>query len=307
MNTTSELPPADGAASVFRTGFIAIVGRPNTGKSTLTNRIVGAKISITSRKAQTTRHRIHGIHTTDDAQYILVDTPGFQTQYRNALNRNMNKSVTEALRSTDVVLFVVEGLHFDRRDESLLPLLPRDVPVILVINKLDLLKQKDLLLPFMASMRDKFPFAAMVPLSARHGDGTETLLQTIRPLLPAQPPMFDADDITDKNERFLAAEIVREKVFRLSGEEIPYATSVVIDKFEQEGALRRIFASILVDRDNHKSILIGRNGEKLREIGTAARIDMEQLFGGKVYLELWVKVRSGWADSEQMLRKLGYD
>ena len=295
------------AAPDFRTGYIAIVGRPNVGKSTLTNHIVGAKVSITSRKAQTTRHRIHGIHTTPDAQFIFVDTPGFQTKYSNALNRSMNKTVVDALRSTDVVLFVLDGTHFDARDRQVVALLPRDMPVILVLNKLDLIKDKDQLLPFIAQMSEVFPFAAVVPLSARDGDNVPGLLGEIRKHLPEASPMFDEDEITDKSERFLAAEIVREKVFRLSGEEIPYCASVIIEKFEQEGEMRRIFAGILVDKPNQKGILIGHQGAKLKEIGTAARLDMERLFGGKVYLELWVKVKGGWADSERILKQLGYE
>ncbi len=291
----------------FRTGFIAIIGRPNVGKSTLTNHIVGAKVSITSRKAQTTRHRIHGIHTSEDAQFIFVDTPGFQTEYGNALHRGMNKTVIDALHSTDVVLFLLEGTHFDERDRKVLQLLPTDLPVILVLNKLDLVKQKDSLLPFMATMNELFKFAAIVPVSARNGEHVPQLLAEIRKYLPMSEPMFEADEITDKSERFLAAEIVREKVFRLSGEEVPYATSVVMEKFEQQGEFRRIYATILVDRDNQKAILIGHEGSKLKEIGTAARLDMERLFGGKVYLELWIKVKNGWADSERILKQLGYD
>ena len=297
----------DTGNSDFRTGFIAIIGRPNVGKSTLTNHIVGAKVSITSRKAQTTRHRINGIHTSADAQFIFVDTPGFQTEHGNALHRGMNKTVVDALHSTDVVLFVLEGTHFDARDRKVLQLLPADAPVILVLNKLDLVKQKDSLLPFIASMNELFKFAAIVPVSARNGEHVSQLLAEIRLHLPINPPMFAADEITDKSERFLAAEIVREKVFRLSGEEVPYATSVMIEKFEQEGELRRIFATILVDRDNQKAILIGHEGSKLKDIGTAARLDMERLFGGKVYLELWIKVKNGWADSERILKQLGYD
>ncbi len=291
----------------FRTGYIAIIGRPNVGKSTLTNHIVGAKVSITSRKAQTTRHRIHGIYTDADAQYIFVDTPGFQTQYDSALNRGMNKTVVDALHSTDVVLFVIEGTRFDSRDQKVVDLLPKDIPVILVLNKQDLVKDKDSLLPFMAEMNEIFPFAAIVPISARNGEQVPRLLTTIRGYLPVAEPMFDEDDITDKSERFLAAEIVREKVFRLSGEEVPYSASVMIEKFEQEGDMRRVFATILVDKDNQKAIIIGHQGSKLKEIGTSARLDMERLFGGKVYLELWVKVKGGWADSERILKQLGYD
>lgn len=295
------------AGSDFRTGFIAVIGRPNVGKSTLTNRIVGAKISITSRKAQTTRHRIQGIHTTENTQYVFVDTPGFQTRYSNALNRTMNKTVTDTLHATDVVLFVVEGTRFDANDQKIIPLLPNNLPVILVINKLDRIKNKNELLPFMAEMQTVFQFAAIVPLSARSDEQLPQLLSEIRNFLPQHDPIFEADEITDKSERFLAAEMVREKVFRLSGEEIPYATSVIIDKYEQEGDFRRIFATIMVDKEGHKAILIGEKGNKLRDIGTAARLDMERLFGGKVYLELWVKVKSGWADSERMLKQLGYD
>lgn len=291
----------------FRTGYIAIIGRPNVGKSTLTNHIVGAKVSITSRKAQTTRHRIHGIYTDPDAQYIFVDTPGFQTQYDSALNRGMNKTVVDALHSTDVVLFVIEGTRFDSRDQKVVDLLPKDIPVILVLNKQDLVKDKDSLLPFMAEMNERFPFAAIVPISARNGEQVPRLLTTIRGYLPVAEPMFGEDDITDKSERFLAAEIVREKVFRLSGEEVPYSASVMIEKFEQEGEFRRVFATILVDKDNQKAIIIGHQGSKLKEIGTSARLDMERLFGGKVYLELWVKVKGGWADSERILKQLGYD
>ncbi|MFA5170122.1 MAG: GTPase Era [Sulfuriferula sp.] len=291
----------------FRTGYIAIIGRPNVGKSTLTNHIVGAKVSITSRKAQTTRHRIHGIYTDADAQYIFVDTPGFQTQYDSALNRGMNKTVVDALHSTDVVLFVIEGTRFDSRDQKVVDLLPKDIPVILVLNKQDLVKDKDSLLPFMAEMNEIFPFAAIVPISARNGEQVPRLLATIRGYLPVAEPMFDEDDITDKSERFLAAEIVREKVFRLSGEEVPYSASVMIEKFEQEGEMRRVFATILVDKENQKAIIIGHQGSKLKEIGTSARLDMERLFGGKVYLELWVKVKGGWADSERILKQLGYD
>jgi GTP-binding protein Era len=291
----------------FRTGYIAIIGRPNVGKSTLTNHIVGAKVSITSRKAQTTRHRIHGIYTDADAQYIFVDTPGFQTQYDSALNRGMNKTVVDALHSTDVVLFVIEGTRFDSRDQKVVDLLPKDIPVILVLNKQDLVKDKDSLLPFMAEMNEIFPFAAIVPISARNGEQVPRLLTTIRGYLPVAEAMFDEDDITDKSERFLAAEMVREKVFRLSGEEVPYSASVMIEKFEQEGEMRRVFATILVDKENQKAIIIGHQGSKLKEIGTAARLDMERLFGGKVYLELWVKVKGGWADSERILKQLGYD
>jgi GTP-binding protein Era len=290
----------------FRAGFIAIVGRPNVGKSTLLNAIVGEKISITSRKPQTTRHRIVGIHGDDAAQWVFVDTPGFQLQHRNALNRAMNKSVTEALSSVDVVVFVVEALHWDQRDEQVKKLLPRNRPVILVINKTDLAKDKDALLPFIERMSREFPFAAIVPTSARTKSQIRDLLETIRPLLPEGPPLYDQDDLTDRSERFLAAEAVREKIFRLLGDEVPYSTSVMIEKFEQEGSLRRIHAAIIVDKEGQKGILIGKGGEKLKAIGSQARKDLERLFGGKVFLEVWVKLKSGWADDERAVKSLGY-
>jgi GTP-binding protein Era len=290
----------------FRTGFIAIVGRPNVGKSTLLNALVGEKISITSNKPQTTRHRIVGIHTDDTAQWIFVDTPGFQLQYRNALNRTMNRTVTEALSGVDVVVFVVEALHYDERDETVVKLLPRDRPVILAVNKTDTVKEKLQLLPFIDRMAKVFPFAEIVPVSATTHSQIPELLAAIRPHLPEGPPLYDEEDITDRSERFLAAEAVREKIFRLLGDEIPYSTTVVIEKFEEEGRLRRIHAAIIVDKESQKAIVIGKGGERLKAIGSEARRDMERLFGGKVYLELWVKVRSGWADDERAVKSLGY-
>jgi GTP-binding protein Era len=288
-------------------GFIAIVGRPNVGKSTLLNHLIGQKISITSRKAQTTRHRITGILTEEAVQYVFVDTPGFQTQHANALNRSMNRVVTSSLREVHVVLFVIEARHFDERDQQVLELLPQDRPVVLVINKADLLKDKAELLPFIEKVSALRQFEAIVPVSARQGKQLDTLLQAIRPFLPEGEHLYAEDDITDRNERFLASEILREKVFRLTGEELPYSVSVVIEQFKQEGALRRIHAAILVDKEAHKVMLIGHKGEKIKEIATQARLDMEKLFDGKVFLEVFVKVRSGWADSAQMLKSLGYE
>ena len=290
----------------FRVGFVAIVGRPNVGKSTLLNHLVGQKVSITSRKAQTTRHRITGIRTAEDAQYVFVDTPGFQLEHQNALNRVMNRTVTQALSDVDAVLFVVEAMRFGARDEKVLALLPQGRPVVLVLNKIDRVEDKNGMLPFLEKLSALHPFAAIVPVSAKQGTQVSELLAENRKHLPAGEPMYGEDEITDRSERFLAAEIVREKVFRLSGDEIPYAVSVEIEKFETVGNLRRIFAAIVVDRDGQKPILIGKNGEKLKEIGTQARKDMEKLFGGKVYLEVWVKVKSGWADDERALKSLGY-
>ena len=290
----------------FRCGTIAIVGRPNVGKSTMLNHILGAKLSITSRKAQTTRHRLLGIHTTEDAQYLFVDTPGFQLKHINALNRGMNRTVKQVMTEVDVVLFVIEATRFGDADRKVLEILPKNTPVLLVINKADLLADKGELLPFIQEHGAVFPFAAIVPISAKRSLNLEDLLSAIRQHLPEQPAIYGEDELTDRNERFLAAELVREKIFRLLGEELPYSVTVEIEKFEQEGALRRIHAAIIVDKEGQKPILIGKGGEKLKQISTEARQDMEKLFGGKVWLETWVKVRGGWADDERALKSLGY-
>lgn len=289
----------------FNTGFIAIVGRPNVGKSTLLNALVGQKISITSKKPQTTRHRITGIRSDESSQLIFVDTPGFQLEHKNALNRAMNKSVTSTLNSVDVVLFVIEALRFDERDKQVMKLLPDSRPVILVINKIDMVADKGELLPFIERMSKEHTFAEIVPIAAENKQ-IQNLPDTIRKYLPESPPMFDADDVTDRSERFLAAEIIREKIFRLLGEEVPYSTSVMIEQFTQEGNLRRIHASVIVDKPGQKAILIGKGGEKMKAISTQARKDMETLFGSKVYLEVWVKIKSGWADDERAVKSLGY-
>jgi GTPase len=291
----------------FRCGYIAIVGRPNVGKSTLMNKLIGAKISITSRKAQTTRHRITGIQTRDNAQFIYIDTPGFQTRHNNALNKTLNRTVSNTLVSCDVVLFVVEAGSFDTADQQVLEQIPKGVPVILVINKADKIKDKALLMPFAQKVAGQRDFAAIVPVSARQGFQLDQLEAEIRTYLPNNAPIFSEDDITDRSEKFLATEIVREKVFRYVGDELPYTSTVVLEKFEQEGQLRRIFAAILVERDMHKAMVIGNKGARLKEISTTARLDMEKLFGGPVYLEIWVKVKSGWADNEAGLRAYGYE
>ena len=291
----------------FRTGYLAVIGRPNVGKSTLTNRLVGAKISITSKKAQTTRHRIHGILTTDDAQFIFVDTPGFQMTHKNALNRLMNRSVTSSFADVDVILLVVEAGNWGSGEAEILRMLPRSTPVLLVINKIDRLADKSGLLPFIQKLAALHGFAEILPISAEKGLGTDTLLGAARAYLPEGPAIFDADDITDRNERFLASEILREKLFRNLGEELPYGIAVEIEKFEQEGELRRIHAAVIVDKSGHKPIVIGRGGERLKRISTDARKEMETLFGGKVWLETWVKVKGGWADDERALKSLGYD
>lgn len=294
-------------ASNFHSGFIAIVGRPNVGKSTLLNHLVGQKISITSRKAQTTRHRITGILTEEHAQFVFVDTPGFQTKHLNTLNRGLNRVVTSSLRNVNVVLFVIEARNFDERDRQVMNLLPKNMPVLLVINKVDNMENKSELLPFIQEIAKEREFTAIVSVSAKQNKQLDTLLNAIRPYLLEGGKIYPEDEITDRNERFLAAELVREKVFRFTGEELPYSVSVVIEQFKIEGKLRRIHAAILVDKDAHKAMLIGKHGEKLKEIATQARLDMETLFDGKVYLEVWIKVRSGWADNAQVLKSLGYE
>ncbi|MDR1889478.1 MAG: GTPase Era [Zoogloeaceae bacterium] len=288
-------------------GYIAIVGRPNVGKSTLLNRLVGEKISIVSRKAQTTRHRIMGILTRPDAQYVFVDTPGFQTRFSNALNRAMNRGVTQTLVDVDVVFFVLEAGRFDAKDVAVLRLLPAETPTILVVNKTDRIKDKTSLLPFLSRVAAERDFAAVVPVSAAKGRQTDDLLEAARVFLPHTGLLFAEDELTDKSERFLASEYIREKLFRLLGDELPYAVTVEIEKFEVEGRLRRIYAAVVVDKESHKAMVIGKGGETLKRVASEARQDMERLFDGKVYLEVWVKVKSGWADDERLLKSLGYE
>ena len=292
-------------SEAHRAGTVAIVGRPNVGKSTLLNRLVGQKISITSRKPQTTRHRITGILTRPDAQLVFIDTPGFQTQHRNVMNRLMNRTVTQALEGVDAIVWVIEAMKFDDRDAALSKLIPDKAPVVLVINKVDRVQKKPDLLPFIAEMQARRAFAAIVPLSAERDRDAESLVREIVKLLPEAERMYGEDEITTLPERFLAAELVREKLFRFLGDELPYATAVEIERFETKENLRRIYVGILVDKANQKAIIIGKGGEKLKAISTQARKDMEQLFGGKVYLEVWVRVRSGWADNETVLKRLG--
>jgi GTP-binding protein Era len=289
-----------------RFGHVAIVGRPNVGKSTLLNRLVGQRISITSRKPQTTRHRICGIVTTDRAQCAFVDTPGFQSQRGNGLTTAMNKTVTRALAEVDAVVLVLVAGRYTPEDERVAQLLPKSVPVIVALNKVDQLKDRSSLLPYIAELERKLAPRAIVPVSAQQGYQVEALLRAIEAELPLQPPLYPNDQLTDRDERFFAAEFIREKLFRLLGDELPYAAAVVVDKFEDTGKLRRIHATIFVDKASHKAIVIGENGERLKAIATAARKEMEALFSGKVFLQVWVKVRRGWADDPAQLARFGY-
>jgi GTP-binding protein Era len=286
---------------------VAIVGRPNVGKSTLLNALVGQKVSITSAKAQTTRHRITGIRTLDEAQFVFVDTPGFQTQHAAALNRNLNRTVQGVLAEVDVVLFVVEAGRFDLEDAKVLALMPPDKPVLLIANKLDAVHRRAELAPWLKDMQQRHPFAEFVPLSARKDKDVQRLLGIVKPYLPEQLWLYEQDALTDRSDRFLASEIVREKLFRLTGDELPYTSTVVIDKYEEEAGLRRIAASIVVQREAHKGMIIGAGGERLKRIGSEARQELQTLLQAKVFLELWVKVRSGWAADEQHLRSYGYE
>ncbi|MEP7057044.1 MAG: GTPase Era [Caldimonas sp.] len=288
-------------------GLVAIAGRPNVGKSTLLNALVGQKISITSAKAQTTRHRITGIRTVGESQFVFVDTPGFQTQHVAALNRTLNRTVQGVVGDVDVVLLVVEAGRFGPADAQVLALVPEGRPVILVANKLDTIKRRADLAPWLQTMQQRHPFAQFVPLSAKKEADVQRLLEIVRPYLPAQPWLHDEEALTDRSERFLATETIREKLFRLTGDELPYTSTVVIDRYEEEGNLRRIAASIVVERDAHKGMIIGAGGERLKRIGSESRQELEKLLDAKVFLELWVKVRSGWADDEAHLRSYGYE
>jgi GTP-binding protein Era len=294
-------------AADFRCGTIAIIGRPNVGKSTLLNHLVGEKVSITSRKAQTTRHRLTGILTNADTQYLFVDTPGFQTKNVSALNRLMNRSVTHALQDVDLILVVIEAGRISREDSQVFDLLPAGRPAILALNKIDRLADKKALLPLLAQLQAEHAFTDIVPLSAKSGEQTPELLRALRAHLPQQPAIYPGGEITDRSERFLAAELVREKLFRQLGDELPYRATTVIEKFETEGRLRRIHVAIIVDKASHKAMVIGKGGDKLKLIGTDARRDMEKLFGGKVFLQIWVKVKHGWADDERTLKNLGFE
>ena len=295
-------------AAVRPVGMVAIIGRPNVGKSTLVNALVGERVSITSRKPQTTRDRVLGVRTDDDAQYIFVDTPGFQRRHRTALNRRMNATVTSALVDVDAVVLVVEAGGWKEGDEQMLTLLrPEAGNVILAINKSDLLAERKQLLPLMADSMGRYPFRAIVPVSAEKSRQLDDLLKEIRPLLPEGMPLFDADQYTDRSVRFLAAESVREKAYRLLGDELPYGVAVTIDRWDESRATPQIAATLIVERDAHRPIVIGKDGAKLREISRLARADIEQMLGKRVFLEVWVRVRRGWSDDTRALKSLGYE
>jgi len=290
---------------VRRCGHVAIVGRPSVGKSTLVNRLVGQKLSITSSKPQTTRHRILGILTESDRQFVFVDTPGFQTLHRSRLNERMNRTVVDSLAGVDVAVLVVDGARLTKADRDVAALLPTGMPVVVAVNKVDLLSDRRALLPLIAEIAALRDFAAIVPVSAEKGTQLDALKEEIGKLLPEGAAMYGADELTDRDERFLAAEFVREKIFRQLGDELPYATAVGIDRFEHDGPVRRIFASVYVAKPSQRAILLGAGGERMKSIGATARRDLEALFGGPVYLELWVRVKKGWADDEAALRRLG--
>ena len=318
MNDLPDLPPippAPGAAPAVpgqRCGLIAIVGKPNVGKSTLLNALVGQKISITSRKAQTTRHRITGIRTRGATQFVFVDTPGFQTRHAKALNKSLNKTVMGAVGDVDLVLFVVEAGRFTLADAKVLSLLKPGIPALLVANKLDEVHRRGDIAPWLGEMQQRHAFAEFVPMSAKNAKDVERLFGICEKYLPEQPWWHAEDELTDRSEKFLASETVREKLFRFTGEELPYTSTVVIDKFDEEPSPKhkrmvRIAATIIVERDSHKAMVIGDKGERLKRIGTEARQELEKLMDAKVFLEIWVKVRTGWADDEARVRSFGYE
>ncbi len=291
----------------FRCGYVALIGRPNVGKSTLMNYVLGQKISITSHRPQTTRHRILGIKTTDTAQIVYVDTPGIHDNEKKAMNRYMNRTAGASFKDVDVIVLLVDAMRWTEEDELVIKRLQNiSTPVVLAVNKVDLIKKKEDLLPFIEKIKDKYEFADIIPVSAMKGDNIEGFEKIILNYLPLSEAFYDEDQITDRSSRFLAAEIIREKLTRNLSQELPYNLTVEIEKFTKDGKLLDIAAIIWVERDNQKAIIIGKNGSKLKDMGTKARIDMEKLFQQKVFLQLWVKVKSGWSDDERALNSLGY-
>ncbi|MHB8455382.1 MAG: GTPase Era [Acidiferrobacterales bacterium] len=291
----------------FRSGFIAVIGRPNVGKSTLVNCLVGQKVSITSRRPQTTRHRILGIKTTSESQLVYVDSPGVHTGGAGTMNQYMNRAAIGSVEGVDCLALVISVPRWLDEDAPALALARRQTcPVLLVINKIDRIGDRAELLPLIRESHEKMPFAEIIPVSAENGDNIAELEATVLRYLPKHPPQFPPDQVSDRNDRFMASELVREQVFRSLGQEVPYAVAVMIDSFRQETRLIHIDATIFVEKDGQKAILIGKDGARLKEIGRRARLEMQKLFGSKVYLGLWVKVREGWSDDARVLRSLGY-
>ncbi len=292
----------------FKSGYLAIVGRPNVGKSTLLNSILGQKISITSRKPQTTRHNILGIHTSETAQMLFLDTPGQHLSTPRAINRYMNRAASSALRDVDVIIFVVDRLKWNDEDEMVLKrVIDSGKPCVVAINKTDRLTSTELLLPHIQELSERLPEAEFVPVSALKKNNVDRLLSQVESCLPEGQPFYDEDQITDRSMRFMAAEIVREKIMRQLGDEVPYAATVEIERYEYNGKTTFINALVLVEREGQKTILIGEKGSRLKQIGTEARKDIENLCGTRVMLEIWVKVKTGWSDDERALQSLGYD
>jgi len=289
-------------------GYIALIGRPNVGKSTLLNQILKQKLCITSKKPQTTRHSIIGVHTEGEYQFVYVDTPGIHQGAKKTMNRIMNKSAISTLRDVDVIVFIVDGTHWTEEDEFVLQHIRRtNIPCILAVNKVDKIPDKSVLLPWIDTMQQHHNFAAIIPISAKSGLQVEELQKMLKTYLPKSPHMFPEDMFTDRPIRFLCAELLREKIFRLCGQELPYSTAVLIESFKEEEKIVHIQALILVDKESHKRMIIGEKGQKLKSMASSARKDMERLLGKKVFLQCWCKVKSGWSDDKQSLNQLGYD
>lgn len=294
-------------AEIQRAGIIAIAGRPNVGKSTLTNALVGSKVSIVTDKPQTTRHRIMGVLNRDHLQYVFVDTPGIHSGGKRALNKSLNRAAETSLHDVDAVVFVVEALKWTSEDDRVLSRLQSVENVILVVNKVDKVNDKEDLLPFLKMVSERRPFKAIIPLSALRAKNTEALLSELLPFLPESPALFPEDQVSDRDDRFMVTEIIREKLMERLRDELPYSLTVTIDQYVQDGPMLRIAATIWVERDGQKIIVIGKKGAGLKAIGAAARKELENRFGTRIYLQLWVKVKSAWADDVRMLRQFGIE
>jgi GTPase len=292
---------------ITRSGYVAIIGRPNVGKSTLLNRLVKAKVSITSGKPQTTRHRILGLQEAHGTQFAFIDTPGYQTRQTGALNKVLNRTVKQVLPDADVIVLVCETHQWTKGDDELLGLLPTNKPVVLALNKVDEHKNLAVQMQMAATVSAKFAFCEVMPISGEKGQGVDALMQTLVKYLPEGGRLYEADQLSDRSDKFLAAEVIREKLFRLTGDELPYTSTVVIEDYVEEGRLKKIRATILVQRDAHKAMILGAEGAKIKRIASESRVDLEKMFDCKVYLEVWIKVKSGWADSEASLRAYGYE